>query len=126
VLPNRAGGRAALAQALFLASPATACLCYNDVVAIGAIHKMRYRGLVPGRDVAVVGFDDIDEAQQMVPPLTSVAADPVGLGERAAAVLLRQISSGRIRPETIVGPAELVVRASCGGPRPTQGTENTP
>ncbi len=87
---------------------------------------MRDRGLVPGRDIAVVGFDDIDEAQQMEPPLTSVAVDGVGLGERAAAVLLRQISSGRIQPETVIGPAELVVRKSCGKPQPTQGAESMP
>ncbi len=113
-LPNRPGGRAALAQVLALPDPATACMCFNDVVAIGAMHALTERGLLAGRDVAVVGFDDIAEARQMAPPLTSVAVDGVGLGERAAAVLLRQIAAGGGAPETVIGPAELVVRASCG------------
>ncbi len=116
--PTRAGGRSAMAQVLSLAAPATACLCYNDVVAIGAMHALTDRGLRPGRDVAVVGFDDIAEARQMAPPLTSVAVDGVGLGERAAALLLRQIVTGDARPETVIGPAQLVIRASCGAGRP--------
>ena len=116
-LPTRPGGRAALAQVLSLAAPATACLCFNDVVAIGALHELTGRGLTPGRDFAVIGFDDIAEARQMAPPLTTVAVDGEGLGERAAALLLRQIAAGTATSEIVIGPADLVVRASCGASR---------
>jgi LacI family transcriptional regulator len=53
----------------------------------------------------------------MTPPLTSVAVDCEGLGERAASVLLRQVASGEAVTETIIGPAQLIVRASCGARR---------
>ena len=113
-LPTRPGGRAALEQVILLREPATACLCFNDVVAIGALHAIAERGLVAGRDVAVIGFDDIAEARQMAPPLTTVSVEAEGLGERAASVLLRQFAGGGRSPETVIGPANLVIRASCG------------
>jgi LacI family transcriptional regulator len=112
--PSREGGRAALAQVLAAAEPPTACLAYNDVVAIGAMHALAERGRVPGRDFAVVGFDDIAEARQTVPPLTSVAVDGEGLGERAARLLLRRIAQPASKDEIVVGAVQLVVRRSCG------------
>jgi len=90
-------------------------------VAIGVLHGLTERGLMAGRDMAVIGFDDIAEARQMVPPLTSVAVDGEGLGERAAAVLLRQIAAGAAASESVIGPAELVVRASCGATPTSEG-----
>jgi LacI family transcriptional regulator len=112
--PNRDGGRAALAQVLGLADPPTACLGFNDVVAIGAIHALAERGRAAGRDFAVVGFDDIAEARAMAPPLTTVAVDGEGLGERAARLLLRRIEAPGGRDEVVIGPAQLVIRQSCG------------
>ena len=79
-------------------------------------HALSRQGLTAGVDFAVVGFDDIAEAAQMAPPLTTVAVDAKGLGERAATMLLRQIESGP-RVETYIGAARLVVRESCGASR---------
>jgi LacI family transcriptional regulator len=112
--PTKAGGAEAMNQALRLSPAPTAALCFNDIVAIGAIHALSRHGLKAGVDFAVVGFDDIAEAAQMAPPLTTVAVDAKGLGERAARMLLRQIESGAARAETYVGAARLVVRESCG------------
>ena len=86
--PSREGGEAALGRALALADPPTAALCFNDVVAFGVLHGLGRRGLEVGRDFALVGFDDVRDARAAVPPLTSVAVDPPGLGERAAQILL--------------------------------------
>ncbi len=104
-------------QALLLTPAPTAALCFNDIVAIGAIHALSRQGLKAGVDFAVVGFDDIAEAAQMAPPLTTIAVDAKGLGERAARMLLRQIESGAPRVETYVGAARLIVRESCGAAR---------
>jgi LacI family transcriptional regulator len=112
--PTSEGGRMAVAQVLSLADAPTAGLAYNDVVAIGAVHALTERGFVVGRDFAVVGFDDIAEARQMSPPLTTVAVDPEGLGERAARLLLRRIESNDDKDETVIGATQLVVRLSCG------------
>lgn len=115
--PTKAGGVAALGQALARSEPPTAVLCFNDIVAIGAVHALAQRGLKAGADVAVVGFDNIAEAEHLAPALTTVAVDSIGLGERAARMLLRQIESGAPRVETYIGEARLVVRESCGASR---------
>jgi len=115
--PTKAGGVTALLQALTRPEPPTAVLCFNDIVAIGAVHALAQRGLRAGRDVAVVGFDNIAEAEHVAPALTTVAVDSIGLGERAARMLLKQIESGSPRVETYVGEARLVVRESCGANR---------
>ena len=114
---NRKGGMACLETALGTAEPPTAALCFNDAVAFGAILGLRKRGLEPGADFAVVGFDDVVEAQHYIPALTSVAVDTVGLGERAAHAVLKMIQSHTTRAEDHVGAVSLVVRESCGPDR---------
>jgi LacI family transcriptional regulator len=114
---NRLGGMAGLETALAASPAPTGAICFNDAVAFGAMISLRKRGLEPGPDFAVVGFDDILEAQYYVPPLTSVAVDTVGLGERAAHAVLRMIQSRSTRAEDHIGAVNLVVRASCGPDR---------
>jgi LacI family transcriptional regulator len=113
-MPTRDGGFGAMGAALALTDRPTAVVCYNDVVAIGAMLAAARRGLVVGRDIAIVGFDDTSEARHVSPALTTIAVDAVGLGERAATMLLERITDRSIAPATHVGPAELVIRESCG------------
>jgi LacI family transcriptional regulator len=115
--PTKAGGAAALATLLDRSDPPTGILCFNDIVAIGAIHALAHCGLAAGEDMAVIGFDDVAEAAHMTPALTTVAVDTVGLGEEAARMLLRRMEAGPARPETHIGEARLVVRESCGAGR---------
>ena len=111
---NRKGGMACLDTVLGRAEPPTAALCFNDAVAFGVMLALRKHGLEPGKDFAVVGFDDVVEAQHYVPSLTSVTVDPAGLGERAAQVMLKMIQSRTTRAEDHIGAVNLVVRESCG------------
>ena len=113
-MPTRDGGFSAMSAVLSLADRPTAVVCYNDVTAIGAMLAAARHGLVVGRDIAIVGFDDTSEARHVSPALTTVAVDPVGLGERAAALLLKQINDPTAEPESFIGPAHLVIRESCG------------
>lgn len=116
--PTRAGGAVSLAAALAGAKPPTAALAFNDLVAIGAIGLLRERGLEAGRDVSIVGFDDIAEAEYNAPPLTTIACNTRNLGS-AAADLLTQIIEGHLASNTtIIGPARLMIRKSCGPIRP--------
>jgi LacI family transcriptional regulator len=108
------GGGGVVPQLLHLPEPATAALCYNDVVAIGLLRAFAAAGIVVGKEFAVIGFDDIDEARHTFPALTSVAVNGRNLGSRAAQLLMRQLASGKFEPETVLCPATLVVRASCG------------
>lgn len=112
--PSRAGGVAAIERALALSERPTAAVCFNDAVAFGVCDGLRAHRLDPGEDFAVVGFDDVIEAQTAVPALTTVSVDPQGMGRRAAQLLLKQINAGRADAEAIVGSVRLVVRQSCG------------
>lgn len=113
-MPTKEGGFSAMNRLLSVEKRPTAVVCFNDVVAIGAMLAIARRDLVAGRDIAIVGFDDTAEARHVSPALTTVSVDSGGLGERAAQMLLRQINEGERRLDTHVGEARLVVRESCG------------
>ncbi|WFU08372.1 LacI family DNA-binding transcriptional regulator [Rhizobium sp. CB3090] len=112
--PSRAGGVEAVGRAMLLAHKPTAAVCFNDAVAFGVCDGLRARRMEPGVDFAVVGFDDVIEAESAVPALTTVSVDPQGMGRRAAQLLLKQINSGKVEAEAIVSAVRLVVRQSCG------------
>jgi len=109
-----AGGGAAAPQLLNLRQPVTAALCYNDVVAIGLVRALAEAGAAVGKEFAVIGFDDIEEAKHTLPALTTVAVNGRSLGSRAAQLLMRHLAGGDFEPETVICPTTLIVRASCG------------
>ncbi len=116
--PTRDGGAQALETALAQRQPPTAAVCFNDIVAFGVCLGLRRRGVEPGRGFAVIGFDDVQEAVHADPPLTTIAVDVMGLGERAAQSVLRMIETGRNTTEDHIGAVHLAVRESCGSPLP--------
>lgn len=112
--PSRAGGVLALQKALSHTQRPTAAICFNDAVAFGVCDGLRATGIEPGSGFAVIGFDDVIEAQTAVPALTTISVDPQGMGRRAAQLLLKKINSGNMDSEAIVTPVRLVRRRSCG------------
>ncbi|MBO9197787.1 LacI family DNA-binding transcriptional regulator [Rhizobium sp. 16-449-1b] len=112
--PSRAGGVDALARAMAMPEPPTAAVCFNDAVAFGVCDGLRARRIEPGKDFAVVGFDDVIEAKTTVPALTTISVDPQGIGQRAAQMLLKQINAGKPEAESAVSSVRLIVRESCG------------
>lgn len=107
------GDAAALVEALPRAGP-TALVCFNDSVAFGATIGLLRAGRMPGRDVAVTGFDDIRESAAWYPPLTTVRVAPREIGQAAARVLLHRITQPDAKPLREVLQPVLVVRESCG------------
>jgi DNA-binding LacI/PurR family transcriptional regulator len=104
-------------QALAALPEVTAILCVNDQMALGVIRAMSEAGRPVPRDVSVVGFDDIPEAEFFGPPLTTVRQDFNELGRRALRLLVLKIAGGLADgPQQPVG-TELVVRASAARPR---------
>jgi len=103
-------------QLLARKQPFTALFAYNDISAIGSISAFHEAGLRVPEDVSVVGFDDIQSAAYVNPPLTTVRQPLQKMGEIAARTLLDQIE-GRVKyvPEIAIEP-ELVVRRSTAPP----------
>jgi LacI family transcriptional regulator len=99
-------------QLLARKQPFTALFAYNDISAIGSIRAFQEHGLRVPEDVSVVGFDDIQSAAYINPPLTTVRQPLKEMGETAARTLLDRIE-GRLDdiPEIAIEP-ELVVRCS--------------
>ncbi len=112
--PTRDGGRVGIERAFASARPPTAFVCYNDIVAMGATRALNARGIAPGRDVAVVGFDDIAAAEHNAPPLTTVSAQTREMGDRCAQSLIGLIRREDPAGLSFAGEARLVVRESCG------------
>jgi LacI family transcriptional regulator len=80
----------------------------NDVMAIGAMRALRDAGLVPGRDLAVAGFDDISAATDVCPALTTVQVPTRTMGVRAMDLAL----SGQDNGEVVWLPTSVVLRES--------------
>ncbi len=114
-LPTREDGARTVAQ-LFRGGPndPTAVLCHNDLCALGVMLGLGDLGLMPGRDVAVIGFDNIPEGALHRPALTTVAIGAREIGEEAASLLLRRIDAPGGASESIILPPKLVIRSSCG------------
>ncbi|MFJ2609325.1 MULTISPECIES: LacI family DNA-binding transcriptional regulator [unclassified Streptomyces] len=109
------GGRDAVDRILAAPGPPpTAVFAVNDFAAIGAMGALRDRGLHPGRDVAVVGFNDTPLAQELPVPLTSVHSPMHEMGRRGLDLLTR-LMGGRPAPSERLAPT-LEVRASSERP----------
>lgn len=113
-VPRLKGGAAA-ADAL-LHSRATACIAFNDLLAIGMLGRLRERHIRVPQDISVVGCDDIFGADFCDPPLTTVSA-PIEQGARTAvSMLVAQLNSNAMidsRREVVL-PTSLTIRRSSG------------
>ena len=87
-----AGGRRATAKLLSLSDPPTAIFSTNNLMTVGVLKELFHRKVRIPKDVAVVGFDDLEWAEMANPPLTTVAQQPYEIGHRALALLLEQLS----------------------------------
>jgi DNA-binding LacI/PurR family transcriptional regulator len=112
-----AEARAATGSLLALPRPPTAIFTYNDRLAVGAYQAIRAAGLTIGREVSVVGFDDIPMTEWLDPPLTSIRQPRREMGRIAVDIVLKAIR-GEAAPELLVVQPTLVVR---GSSRPVQG-----
>lgn len=107
-----AGRRAAAAwRALPQRERPTAVVAFSDEMACGFIAELTRHGIrVPG-EVSVVGFDDIELAAHLTPPLTTVRQPKREIGRRAAEAILALIEGEALPQRTVVQP-ELVVRGT--------------
>ncbi|RUQ07169.1 LacI family DNA-binding transcriptional regulator [Curtobacterium sp. HSID17257] len=110
---HRADGAEAATRLLAGGRAVDAVVCCNDALALGAMSALQLAGRsVPG-DVAVVGFDDIEESAYSTPALTTVSADLDRVAATAVDMLVGQLERGEAAVAGVVrSPHRLVVRAS--------------
>lgn len=109
---DRPGGYDAIHRLMQMREPPSAAYCYSDVIAFGMMLGLRAAGMEAGKDFALIGFDDVPEAALWHPSLTTVSTDPRGLGEQAAQLMLRRISTPDAPIQRVIMPSRLIVRDS--------------
>ena len=105
------------AQALLpelLQAGVTAIFCYNDLIAVGALLACRDLGLRVPEDLSVVGYDDVDLARYVTPPLTTVHQPKLRLGELAMQMLLAILEGHPVTNQLL--PVNLIIRQSTAPP----------
>lgn len=105
-------GQAGLQEVITLADPPTAVFCINDIVALGVMRELRLRRLEIPRDMAVVGYDDVTFAAELMTPLTSVRQPMHALGWTAADILLSSSTPNdhrTFRPELVIRESSVTV-----------------
>jgi LacI family transcriptional regulator len=113
---SRDGGYAAMSEIIAAGEPLPDCVfAVSDIMAVGALARLRAAGIdVPG-DIALAGFDDISTLRDVYPPLTTVRLPLKRLGEIAARLVLNDEAPRR--PRVVPVPGEVVLRESTR-PRP--------
>lgn len=113
------GGVIGLKKLLEVDVRPTAVVCFNDIMAIGAMHAARQAGLNVPTDCSITGFDNISLSQYVNPALTTFHQPRYELGTEAAEMMLRLLSRKNKNlnaAEMISLRGELVVRASTAPP----------
>jgi DNA-binding LacI/PurR family transcriptional regulator len=119
---GRLDGLLAMRDLLALPEPPDAVFCYNDLIAIGAARAILEAGLRIPEDIAVIGFDDIEEGRFSTPTLTTICPDKEHIGRLAVRALVARIEGKPVSPPYDVQPPfRLVTRESTlGGRRPVR------
>ncbi len=124
-------GREAVIQLLSEPDPPSAILCYNDIIGRGGLQGLSHMKLSPGADIAVVGFDNTDDANNadrmstgnfdtpmpdtgnlVYQNCTSVSGNPYQWGYEAAKLMYRHITGAAKETVKIVFPQRLIIRSS--------------
>jgi DNA-binding LacI/PurR family transcriptional regulator len=113
---DRRHGAFVMNQLLQLGSPPDAIFCFNDLMALGAMKIAVDHGLAIPDDMAVIGFDNIQEAEYSNPPLSTIAQDKQEIAQLAVSLLVERINGNRTaEPEVFQPGFSLIPRTSTIG-----------
>jgi LacI family transcriptional regulator len=110
------GGAEGMAKLLNLPKPPTAVMCCNDMAAIGALKTLSSRGLIAGRDISLIGFDDLPLCNFTQPSLSTIRFSPSELATLAFRALLEDIQHDKTKRDYEY-KTRFVLRDSTGAPR---------
>lgn len=107
------GGASSAQKLVSLTETPTAIVCFNDMMAIGAISALEKNNIRIPQDCSVTGFDDIQLAEFAHPPLTTFRQPAYQLGVQAAQMMLRLLNTDNVnQPTTLQLQGELIIRDS--------------
>lgn len=110
---HRADGAQAVHRLLDDGSRPDALFCFNDLLALGALRALRERGVRVPDDIAVMGWDDIEDGRYSTPSLSTVRPDKAQIAEVAVQLLAARLGTGvDDPPQETVARHEVVVRES--------------
>ncbi|NEE04636.1 LacI family DNA-binding transcriptional regulator [Phytoactinopolyspora halotolerans] len=116
VLPTarftRDEGAAAMHAAWKLSEPPDGLFCFSDLLALGALRAAHDLGVRVPEELAIVGFDDIEDGRYSMPSLSTVSPDKRWIAQTALDKLTERIDSGQTDAATVIAPWDLQVRES--------------
>ncbi len=108
-------GEIAIGRFLKLAEPPTAVFCVSDLIAAGAIKHACALGLTVGKDISIMGFDNITMCGMYVPTISTVAQPCLQMGSFLIEKLIHNINSGGKKDnQTYRLPHSIILRQSTG------------
>jgi LacI family transcriptional regulator len=110
--PTREGGLEAVLKVLENPNPPTAIFCFSDLIAFGVMQGLMMKGITPGKDIDIVGFDNVPVAEIYHPPLTTISSFPRRIGKEAANLLYQQMEKIEREQQRIILNPELIIRES--------------
>jgi LacI family transcriptional regulator len=115
---SQAGGYASMCALFERDEAPTAVFAANNLMTIGALHALRDRGVHVPHQISIIGFDDLDFAELISPPLTVIARDARLQGSLAMQMMIKYLATGvSTPPEHSMVDVQLVERGSCAPPR---------
>lgn len=115
---RRRDGAAAMSSMLDSGTMPDALFCFSDPVALGAMRTLHKRGIAMPEQIAVVGFDDIEDGHYSTPSLSSVSPDKRFIAAKALDLLSARLDGTNLAPASYLAPYSFVERGSSRADRP--------
>lgn len=109
---TRKGGYLAASRLFSLPAPPTAIIGVNDLTAIGALRAVHEKGLQVGKQIAIAGFDGIEDTEHTHPPLTTVRQPVYEIARQLIRLLVKLIHGEEVQEGQILIQPELIIRNS--------------
>lgn len=109
------GGYESGKRLLGMSNPPNAILCCNDETAFGTLHAIDESGLTTGKDIAVAGFDGVQESAYAHPPLTTLDQPIYQIARMLVQMLAQVLSGSTLKEHRVLIEPNLIIRQSTNG-----------
>ena len=113
---NKLSGVTALNELLAKYPETTALVCNGDMIALGACFALQKIGKTPGKEISIIGFDDVQDAALATPALTTISTKPYKLGTLLAKTILDRIIDPFQQSKSSKVSTKLILRDTTGKP----------